>query len=65
MDASNIVESWTLFMQDVHDLSKSITFDVRDEDSPTIVGMDVKIYTVTENLTTPPVINMKRPTDND
>lgn len=43
-----------------------ITFNITYDDSPIIIGMVVKIHTVTDNLTSPPspFIFIKRSTDN-
>lgn len=41
-----------------------IVFDVTNDDSPVVVGLDVKQYTITDNMSAPPRIMMKRPSDN-
>lgn len=62
-DSSDVIAAWTLFLQDMNNKSVSMIFDVTNDGSPIVVGMDVKKYTTTDNLSSPPTITMKRPTD--
>lgn len=62
-DASDIIASWTLYMQDMKNKPTAIDFDVTNDASPIILGMDVKKYTLTDNLASPPVMIMNRPSD--
>lgn len=64
-DPSTIIAAWTMLFQDMDNKAVAITFDVTDDDSPIIVGMDIKMHTITDNIANPPRILMKRPTDNE
>lgn len=62
-DASEVIAAWTLYLQDMNNNPVSIPFDVTNDDSPIVVGMDVKQCTTTNNLCTPPTMTIRRPTD--
>lgn len=62
-DSSAIVAAWTLYIQDMNNRSVSLTFDVTKDGSPIIIGMDIKKHTTTNNLTHPPTMMIRRPTD--
>lgn len=64
-DASCIVASWTLHMQDMDGKSVEINFDITNDESPVIIGMDLKRYSVTDNLSSPPQLTIKRPMDKE
>lgn len=63
-DSSDIVASWAMYVQDMNGRPAAITFDVANDESPLIIGMDLKWYSMTDNIATPPRIIMRRPTDN-
>lgn len=62
-DSSDVIAAWSLFMQDMMNQPVEIVFDVTNDESPIIIGMDLKKDTTTDNLTSPPRMIMKRPED--
>lgn len=62
-DTARVIASWTLMMQDMNDQTTSIRFDVTDDESPITIGMDVKLYSITDNIASPSQIVIKRPHD--
>lgn len=64
-DSMPIIGLWSITIQDINDKPTTLDFDVTDDDSPITVGMDVQRYCVTDNLSTPRRVVMKRPRDTD
>lgn len=64
-DSSDIVAAWTLYIQDINGHPTALTFDVTNDDSPVFIYMDIKRYTITDNMSSPPNIIIKRPSDVD
>ena len=58
-----IVASWTLHVQDVEGKPTAFTFELVEGTSPLILGMDVRKYSNTFNLSDQKYIEMRRPTD--
>lgn len=58
-----ITSSWTLTIQDMHDKAVSLTFDLSEDDSPLVIGLDAKRHSITDNLSTPARLILNRPKD--
>lgn len=64
LGAKEIMCSWTLSIQDINNNVTHLTFDLTDDDSPLTIGMDVKLYYVTDNLSSQSNLRFNRPFDN-
>lgn len=62
-EATVIVASWTLEMQEMHDKPTWIRFDVTDDKSPIAIGMVVNVYSITDTISTPSRVIINRPHD--
>lgn len=62
-DAASVIAAWRLHMQDVNRKPVVIVFDVTNDNSPIVIGMDIKRFTTTNNLSKPTFMYMRRPGD--
>lgn len=63
-DAKIVKCSWSVTTHDIKGLPTTLTFDLVDGESPLILGLDVKRYANTYNLSSPPYVEFRRPSDN-
>lgn len=62
-DSAEIVASWCLYLQDMKQKTVAIIFDVTEDNSPVVIGMDIKKFSKTDNLSNPPHMMIRRPED--
>lgn len=55
--------SWLLTVQDLQGRPVLFRFDLFDDCSPLILGLDVKQYAKTDFIFDPPCLTIRRPTD--
>lgn len=63
LNSHPVVCSWSIIVQDLNDRPIEITFDLFDDSSPLVIGLDLKQYTTTDNFNFRLII--KRPTDKE
>lgn len=63
--ASPIACSWSITVQDLAGSPTTFDFDLFRDDSPLIIGLDLRIHSNTENMGTGRAFKFKRPTDSD
>lgn len=62
-DSKPVVASWNLTINDLNKKSTVFVFDLVEGDSPLIIGLDIRRYCNTDNLSKPSTISFKMPTD--
>lgn len=60
-----VICSWTLALQDMNGHPTFLSFDLFDDNSPLIIGLDVSRYATTDFLSDSPRISFRRPSDNE
>lgn len=60
---SDVIASCELYLQDRKGQTSELIFDVTHDISPIFIGMDMKRYTVTNDLLKAPIIIMERAGD--
>lgn len=62
-DTTPIISSWSLIIQDTDNKPEFRRFDVSNDTSPITIRMEVKRYSITDNLSSPNKLIISHPTD--
>lgn len=63
LGASPVICCWTIAVQDINGRVTYITFDLFDDDSPLIIGLDLIRYGISDFVSVQLTLTFKRPTD--
>ena len=63
-NAKPIIATWTFTVLDIYGRPTTLSYDLTEGRAPLITGLDVKKYSDTCNLSDPPFVKIKRPSDN-
>lgn len=62
-DEARVIASWSITVQDMNNQPTVLRFDVTDDESPITIGMDMKKFSITVNLSSPTTIKLRRSFD--